>query len=85
MMDRYQLGWPPVAFATSGLWTGDGRIMMISRDGKIASIRKGSFVKLWEKLSAPAVSISTLTGDGAAVAVMDGRLIGYSKKVKYII
>lgn len=80
-MDKHQLEWPPVAFASCGLWTGDGRIMIIGRDGKIGAIRRGSPVKLWETLPVPAVAISVLTSEGAAVAVMDGTLIGFSKKV----
>lgn len=81
VMDKHQLEWPPVAFASCGLWTGDGRIMIIGRDGKIGVIRRGSPVKLWETLPAPAVAISVLTSEGAAVAVMDGTLVGFSKKV----
>ncbi|KAK2589019.1 hypothetical protein KPH14_001862 [Odynerus spinipes] len=80
VMDKHLPKWPPVAFATTGLWAGDGRIIVIGRDGNIGTIRRGSPVKLWEKLGAPAVAISVLTGDGAAVAVMDGTLIGFSKK-----
>lgn len=80
-MDKHQLEWPPVAFASCGLWTGDGRIMIIGRDGKIGTIRRGSPVKLWETLPAPAISISVLTSGGAAVAVMDGTLVGFSKRV----
>ncbi|EZA50237.1 Bardet-Biedl syndrome 1 protein [Ooceraea biroi] len=48
VMDKHQLEWPPVAFASYGLWTGDGRIMVIGRDGRIGTIRRGSPVKLWE-------------------------------------
>ncbi|KAM0729737.1 BBSome complex member BBS1 [Formica fusca] len=80
IMDKHQLEWPPVAFASCGLWTGDGRIMVIGRDGKIGAIRRGSPVKLWETLPAPAVAISVLTSEGAAVAVMDGTLVGFSKR-----
>lgn len=73
-----------MAFATYGLWMGDGRIIVIGRDGKIGAIRRGSTVKFWEKLAAPAVAISTLSTDGtAAVAVMDSTLIGFSKKVQH--
>lgn len=82
VMDKHQLEWPPVAFASCGLWTGDGRIMVIGRDGKIGAIRRGSPVKLWETLPAPAVSISVLTSGGAAVAIMDGTLVGFSKRVR---
>jgi len=80
-MDKHQLEWPPVAFASCGLWTGDGRIMVIGRDGKIGAIRRGSPVKLWGTLPAPAVAISVLTSGGAAVAIMDGTLTGFSKRV----
>ncbi|XP_076235739.1 BBSome complex member BBS1-like [Calliopsis andreniformis] len=80
VMDKHLLEWPPVSFACSGLWTGDGRILMIGRDGKIGAIRRGSPVKLWEKLAAPAVSISVLSNEGVAVTVMDGTLVAYSRK-----
>lgn len=80
-MDKHLLKWPPVSFATTGLWAGDGRIMVVGRDGNIGAIRRGSPVKLWEKLEAPIVAISVLNGDGAAVAIMDGTLLGFSKKV----
>jgi len=83
-MDKHQLEWPPVAFATYGLWTGDGRIMVIGRDEKIGAIRRGSPVKLWGTLPAPAVAISVLTSGGAAIAIMDGTLIGFSKRVYLI-
>lgn len=75
------LEWPPVAFACTGLWTGDGRILIIGRDGKIGAIRRGSPVKLWEKLPLPAVAISVLNNNGVAVTVMDGTLVGLSRKV----
>jgi len=55
--------------------------MVIGRDGKIGAIRRGSPVKLWGTLPAPAVAISVLTSGGAAVAIMDGTLIGFSKRV----
>ncbi|RLU23326.1 hypothetical protein DMN91_003530 [Ooceraea biroi] len=80
VMDKHQLEWPPVAFASYGLWTGDGRIMVIGRDGRIGTIRRGSPVKLWETLPAPAVAISVLSSEGAAVAIMDGTLMGFSKR-----
>lgn len=80
-MDKHQLEWAPVAFASCGLWAGDGRIIITGRDGKIGAIRRGSPVKLWESLPAPAVAISVLASDGAAVAVMDGTLIGFSNRV----
>lgn len=80
-MDKHKLEWPPATFASCGLWTGDGRIIIIGRDGKIGAIRRGSPMKLWETLSAPAVAISVLTSEGAAVAIMDGTLVGFSKRV----
>ncbi|KAG7206138.1 hypothetical protein KM043_003530 [Ampulex compressa] len=80
IMDKHLLEWPPVAFACTGLWAGDGRILVIGRDGRIGTIRRGSPVKLWDKLEAPAVAISALSSEGAAVAIMDGNLIGFSKK-----
>ncbi|XP_011691082.1 PREDICTED: Bardet-Biedl syndrome 1 protein isoform X1 [Wasmannia auropunctata] len=80
VMDKHKLEWPPAAFASCGLWTGDGRIIVTGRDGKIGTIRRGSSVKLWETLPAPAVAVSVLTSEGAAVAVMDGTLIGFSKR-----
>ncbi|XP_076675482.1 BBSome complex member BBS1-like isoform X2 [Andrena cerasifolii] len=80
VMDKHLVQWPPVAFACNGLWAGDGRILIIGRDGKIGAIRRGSAVKLWEKLPAPAVAISTIRNDGAAVSVMNGTVLGFSKK-----
>lgn len=82
VMDKHILEWPPAAFASCGLWTGDGRIIIIGRDGKIGTIRRGSSVKLWETLPAPAVAIAVLTSQGAAVAIMDGTLVGFSKTVR---
>ncbi|XP_076652721.1 BBSome complex member BBS1-like [Halictus rubicundus] len=79
-MDKHVLEWAPVAFACTGLWTGDGKILMIGRDGKIGAIRRGSPVKLWANLSAPAVAISILNNDNVAVTLMDGTLVGLSKK-----
>lgn len=81
-MDKHLLEWPPVAFACTGLWTGDGKILIVGRDGKIGAIRRGSPVKLWENLPSPAVSISTLNNSGVGVAIMDGTLIGFSRKVR---
>lgn len=81
-MDKHKLEWLPAAFASCGLWTGDGRIIVVGRDGKIGAIRRGSPVKLWETLPAPAVAISVLTSEGAAVAVMDGTIVGFSKRVR---
>lgn len=81
VMDKHKLEWPPTAFASCGLWTGDGRIIIVGRDGKIGTIRRGSSVILWETLPAPAVAISVLTSEEAAVAVMDGTLMGFSKRV----
>lgn len=81
-MDKHKLEWLPAAFACCGLWTGDGRILVVGRDGKIGAIRRGSPVKLWETLPAPAVAISVLTSEGAAVAVMDGTIVGFSKRVR---
>ncbi|CAL7936453.1 unnamed protein product [Xylocopa violacea] len=80
VMDKHLLEWPPVAFACTGLWTGDGRILVIGRDGKISAIRRGKAVKHWEKLPSPAVAISVLNNDGIAVTIMDGTLVGFSKK-----
>lgn len=82
VMDKYILEWPPAIFASCGLWTGDGYIIIIGRDGKIGTIRRGSSVKLWETLPASAVAIAVLTSQGAAVAVMDGTLVGFSKTVR---
>ncbi|XP_033337990.1 BBSome complex member BBS1 isoform X2 [Megalopta genalis] len=79
-MDKHFVGWAPVAFACTGLWTGDGKILIIARDGKIGAIKRGSPMKLWEQLSAPAVAISVLNNDKVAVTLMDGTLVGFSKK-----
>lgn len=81
IMDKHLLQWPPVAFACIGLWTGDGRVLIIGRDGRIGMIRRGSSVKLWEKLSSPAIAISALNNEGIAVTTMDSTLIGFSRKV----
>lgn len=70
-----------MALTSTGLWAGDGRIIVIGRDGKLGAVRKGCALRLWDNLLAPAVSLSTLSNDGAAVAVMDGTLLGFSKKV----
>ncbi|XP_015124147.1 Bardet-Biedl syndrome 1 protein homolog [Diachasma alloeum] len=79
LVDKHHIGWAPVAVTSTGLWSGDGRIFVISRDGRIGAVRKGwDTINLWEKLPAPAVAISTLTCDGAAVALMDGTLCGFS-------
>lgn len=83
-MDKHLLEWPPVAFACTGLWTGDGRILIVGRDGKIGVIKRGSPVKLWEKLPSPAVAVSPLNNEGIAVTIMDGTLIGFSSKVRVI-
>ncbi|XP_066585780.1 Bardet-Biedl syndrome 1 protein homolog isoform X2 [Prorops nasuta] len=80
LIDKFMLNWPPVALATSGLWVGDGRIVVVGRDGRIGTIKRGSSLKVWEKLPAPAIAVSSLTSDGAAVAVMNGTLVGFSKK-----
>ncbi|XP_078047895.1 BBSome complex member BBS1-like isoform X1 [Augochlora pura] len=79
-MDKHFVGWAPVAFACTGLWTGDGKILIIARDGKIGAIKRGSPMKLWEQLPAPAVAISVLNNDNVAVTLMDGTLVGFSKK-----
>lgn len=79
IIDRHFIGWPPVAITSTGLWSGDGRMFVTSRDGRIGSLKKGwQKINNWEKLSAPAVAISTLACDGAAVAVMDGTIVGFS-------
>lgn len=80
-MDKHQLGWAPVAVASTGLWSGDGKIFVVSRDGRLGSLQKGSSsINHWEKLSAPAIAISALTCEGLAVLVMDGTLVGFSRK-----
>lgn len=81
VMDKHLLEWPPVAFACTGLWTGDGRVVIVGRDGKIGAIRRGRPVKLWEKLPSPAVAISALNNGSVAVTIMDSTLIGFSRKV----
>ncbi|XP_015609578.1 Bardet-Biedl syndrome 1 protein homolog [Cephus cinctus] len=80
VVDKLPLGWPPVSLLSTGLWAGDGHIIAIGRDGKLGSVRKGCALRLWDKLSAPAVALTTLAGDNAAVAAMDGTLVGFSKK-----
>lgn len=79
MTDRCFIGWPPVSMTSTGLWSGDGRIFIVSRDTRIGSIKKGqSQINIWENLLAPAVAITALSCDGAAIAAMDGTIIGYS-------
>nr|XP_046481425.1 Bardet-Biedl syndrome 1 protein homolog isoform X2 [Neodiprion pinetum] len=80
VIDRLQLGWSPVALVGTGLWAKESRVVAVGRDGKLGAVKRGSASKLWSKLPAPAVSLSILPGEGAAVAVMDGSLWGFSKK-----
>ncbi|XP_048266766.1 Bardet-Biedl syndrome 1 protein homolog isoform X1 [Bombus terrestris] len=81
VMDKHLLEWPPVAFACTGLWTGDGTVVIVGRDGKIGAIRRGRPVKLWDKLPSPAIAISALNNGSVAVTIMDSTLIGFSRKV----
>ncbi|XP_020708070.2 Bardet-Biedl syndrome 1 protein homolog isoform X2 [Athalia rosae] len=80
VIDRLLLGWAPVAIIGVGLWSGGGRVVVIGRNGELGSAERGSGSKLWHQFPAPAVSLSRLPNDGAAVAVMDGSLWGFSKK-----
>lgn len=80
-MDKHHLGWAPVAISSTGLWSGDGIIFVVSRDSRVGSLRKGlSTITLWDKLSAPAVAIAPLTCGGVAIITMDGVLVGFSSK-----
>lgn len=63
------------------MWTGDGMVIVMGREGQIGSVRKGSKIKYWEKLPAPPVAITTSAGEEVAIAVMDGSLWGYSMRV----
>ena len=81
LVEKHHLGWTPVGFASTGIWSGDGQIFVIGRDGNLGTVRKGaSIIKNWEKLMSPAVAISTLNADGAAVAIMDGSLVGFTNR-----
>ncbi|XP_008208801.1 Bardet-Biedl syndrome 1 protein homolog isoform X1 [Nasonia vitripennis] len=80
VVEKYTIGWPVVALTTSGLWMGDGQIVVTGRDGRIGAIKKGGKFKPWETLSAPAVAIATLTCEGAAIAAMNGTFSAFSKK-----
>lgn len=81
LVEKHHLGWTPIALASTGMWSGDGQIFVIGRDGMLGTVKKGSpTIRCWEKLSAPAVAISTLNADGAAVAVMDGTLVGFTNR-----
>ncbi|KAK0161845.1 hypothetical protein PV327_008253 [Microctonus hyperodae] len=81
LVDKHHLGWAPVAISTTGLWSGDGIIFVVSRDSRVGSLKKGlSTITLWDKLSAPAVAIAPLTCGGVAIITMDGVLVGFSSK-----
>ncbi|XP_051171319.1 Bardet-Biedl syndrome 1 protein homolog isoform X2 [Leptopilina boulardi] len=79
MTEKITIGWPPVSTTCTGLWNGDGQIIVIGREGQLGSIKKGCLFKMWDILPAPIVSIAPLTCEGAAVASMDGTYYGFSK------
>lgn len=81
MAEKFQLGWAPVTTVSAGLWSGEGLIFVVSREFEIGTLRKGcGTIKLWEDLPAPAVAMSILPGDGLAVAIMTGIVIGFTGK-----
>ncbi|KAJ8683685.1 hypothetical protein QAD02_019477 [Eretmocerus hayati] len=77
--DKQSIGWAPVTMATVGLWSGDGQIVLVSRDGRLGVMRRGSRFMPWEALSAPVVAIATMMSEGVAVATMNGSLFCFSK------
>ncbi|XP_023290150.1 Bardet-Biedl syndrome 1 protein homolog [Orussus abietinus] len=79
VMDKFLLGWPPVAAVSAGLWAGDGQAFVIGREGDLGVLKKGCPYQPWDKLPAPAVAIASL-GDGIAIAGMDSTLWGFSSK-----
>ncbi|XP_043478263.1 Bardet-Biedl syndrome 1 protein homolog isoform X2 [Leptopilina heterotoma] len=79
MSEKIAIGWPPVSTTCTGLWNGDGQIMVIGREGQLGSVKKGSPFKMWDNMPAPVVSIASLTCEGAAVVLMDGTYCGFSK------
>lgn len=81
MTEKIIIGWPPVSTTCTGLWNGDGQIIVIGREGQLGSIKKGCLFKMWDILPAPIVSIAPLTCEGAAVASMDRTYYGFSKTV----
>lgn len=84
-VDKHVIGWPSASVVNSGLWTGDGQIVVCGRNGQLSAIKRGSPTKYWESLSAPAVSLATLADDGVAAALMDGTLCGLSKMVSILL
>ena len=80
VVDKQFIGWPPVAFSSSGLWAGEGQIIIVGRDGKIGAIKRGTDFEFWETLSAPVVAVDTLTCEGVAVVTMNGEFLALSRK-----
>ncbi|XP_057318218.1 Bardet-Biedl syndrome 1 protein homolog [Microplitis mediator] len=81
LAEKFQLGWAPVTTVSAGLWSGEGQIFVVSREFEIGTLRKGcGTIKLWEDLAAPAVAMSILPGDGLAVVIMTGIVIGFTGK-----
>ncbi|XP_034948798.1 protein dispatched [Chelonus insularis] len=79
LTDKLYLGWAPAAIASAGLWSGDGKIFVASRDTRIGVLKKGmSAISLWENLAAPVVAIATLAAEGLAAVLMNGTLVGLS-------
>lgn len=81
MSERITIGWPPVSTTCTGLWNGDGQIIVTGREGQLGSLKKGGPFKMWDQLPAPIVSIAPLTCEGVAVVLMDGTYYGFSKNV----
>ncbi|XP_011495990.1 PREDICTED: Bardet-Biedl syndrome 1 protein [Ceratosolen solmsi marchali] len=80
IVEKYIIGWPPVAVTSSGLWAGDGQIALTGRDGQIGVIERGKTLKTWEKLSAPAVAMTILSSQGVAVVTMNSSFFAFSKQ-----
>lgn len=79
LVERQHVGWIPVGMASAGLWSGDGHIFVIGREGNLGLSKKGmSALRSWEKLAAPGVAVCVMGGTGAAVLTMSASLVGFS-------
>ncbi|XP_058789776.1 Bardet-Biedl syndrome 1 protein homolog isoform X2 [Phymastichus coffea] len=80
VVERHIIDWPPVALATTGLWTGDGQIVFAGREGKIGAVKRSSKFQHWETLPSPAMALTTLSYEGIVVATMTGYLWAFSNR-----
>ena len=81
IVDKYILDYAPVAFASTGLWMGEGHIFIIGRYSKMGSICRGENYVDWDAPLALAVAIAPLTNEGVATVTMDGLFQGFTKQV----